>query len=89
MAIASALPTKRTPITSLTIAGIVSLTGSMLTSVVIPWFVLQTTNSAAKTGLTGVFATLPYIIGGIFGGTLVDRLGFKRMSVLADLERFL
>ena len=85
MAIASALPTKRTPITSLTIAGIVSLTGSMLTSVAIPWFVLQTTNSAAKTGLTGVFATLPYIIGGIFGGTLVDRLGFKRMSVLADL----
>ncbi len=85
MAIASALPTRRTPITSLTIAGIVSLTGSMLTSVAIPWFVLQTTNSAAKTGLTGVFATLPYIIGGIFGGTLVDRLGFKRMSVLADL----
>jgi len=80
-----AATTKRMPITSLTIAGIVSLTGSMLTSVAIPWFVLQTTNSATKTGLTGVFATLPYIIGGIFGGTLVDRLGFKRMSVLADL----
>jgi len=77
--------TNRTPITSLTIAGIVSLTGSMLTSVAIPWFVLQTTNSAAKTGLTGVFATLPYIIGGVFGGTLVDRLGFKRTSILADI----
>ncbi|HEY8291364.1 MAG TPA: MFS transporter [Thermomicrobiales bacterium] len=85
MAIASVLPTRRTPITSLTIAGIISLTGSMLTSVAIPWFVLQTTNSAAKTGLTGVFTTLPYIIGGVFGGTLVDRLGFKRASILADL----
>ncbi|MGI8688617.1 MAG: MFS transporter [Thermomicrobiales bacterium] len=85
MVIAHAATTKRTPIASLTIAGIVSLTGSMLTSVAIPWFVLQTTNSATKTGLTGVFATLPYIIGGIFGGTLVDRLGFKRMSILADL----
>ncbi len=82
---AQAATTKRIPIASLTIAGIVSLTGSMLTSVAIPWFVLQTTNSATKTGLTGVFATLPYIIGGIFGGTLVDRLGFKRTSILADL----
>jgi len=85
MIITRAVPTERLPIASLTIAGIISLTGSMLTSVAIPWFVLQTTNSAAKTGLTGVFATLPFIIGGIFGGTLVDRLGFKRMSVLADL----
>jgi MFS family permease len=73
------------PIASLTIAGIISLTGSMLTSVAIPWFVLQTTNSAAKTGLTGIFTTLPYIFGGIFGGTLVDRLGFRRTSILADL----
>ena len=81
----NATATKRAPITSLTIAGIISLTGSMLTSVAIPWFVLQTTNSAAKTGLTGVFTTLPYIFGGVFGGTLVDRLGFKRMSVLADI----
>lgn len=85
MAITRARPTQRLPIVSLTIAGIISLTGSMLTSVAIPWFVLQTTNSAAKTGLTGVFATLPFIIGGVFGGTLVDRLGFKRTSVLADL----
>ena len=85
MIVTRAIPTERLPIASLTIAGIISLTGSMLTSVAIPWFVLQTTNSATKTGLTGVFATLPSIIGGIFGGTLVDRLGFKRMSVLADL----
>ena len=81
----NAIPAQRTPITALTLAGIISLTGSMLTSVAIPWFVLQTTNSAAKTGLTGVFTTLPYIFGGIFGGTLVDRLGFRRMSVLADI----
>jgi MFS family permease len=90
MAISSATTTsaasvKRIPITALTLAGIISLTGSMLTSVAIPWFVLQTTNSATKTGLTGVFTTLPYIFGGVFGGTLVDRLGFRRMSVLADL----
>src|SRR3954453_2912264 len=76
---------RRFPLISLTVAGVVSLTGSMLTNVAITWFVLQTTHSAAKTGLTGVFAALPFIVGGIFGGTLVDRLGFTRTSVLADL----
>lgn len=75
----------RTPIMALLIATTVSQIGSMLTLVAIPWFVLQTTGSAAKTGLTGVFEALPYIIAGVFGGTLVDRLGFKRMSVLADV----
>ncbi len=85
MVMTRAIPAQRLPIASLTVAGIVSLTGSMLTSVAIPWFVLQTTNSAAKTGLTGVFATLPFIVGGIFGGALVDRLGFKRTSILADI----
>jgi MFS family permease len=75
----------RTPIMALLIATTVSQIGSMLTLVAIPWFVLQTTGSAAKTGLTGVFEALPYIIAGVFGGTLVDRLGFKRMSVIADV----
>src|SRR5947209_5316139 len=85
MTITETIPARRLPITALTTAGIVSLTGSMLTNVAITWFVLQTTGSAAKTGLTGIFAMLPFIIGGVFGGALVDRLGFTRMSVLADL----
>jgi MFS family permease len=75
----------RLPLLALLGATTISQIGSMLTLVAIPWFVLQTTGSAAKTGLTGVFEALPYIIAGIFGGTLVDRLGFKRMSVLADV----
>jgi MFS family permease len=78
-------PHHRTPLLVLLGATTISQVGSMLTLVAIPWFVLQTTGSAAKTGLTGVFEALPYIIAGIFGGTLVDRFGFKRMSVLADV----
>ncbi len=79
-------PTRnRTPILALLAANTISQVGSMLTIVALPWFVLQTTGSAAKTGLTGVFAALPFIVAGIFGGALVDRLGFKRMSVLSDL----
>mgnify|MGYP001354396687 CR=1 FL=1 len=73
------------PILGLLTANTISQIGSMLTIVALPWFVLQTTGSAAKTGLTGVFEALPFIIAGLFGGALVDRLGFKRTSILADI----
>jgi MFS family permease len=66
-------------------ANAITTTGNKLTSVAIPWFVQDTTGSASKTGLAGFFAVLPMAIAGIFGGTLVDRLGFRRMSVLSDL----
>lgn len=78
-------PTNRTPITALLIANVISLLGSMLTLIALPWFVLQTTGSAAKTGITGGFVALPAFIVGVFGGTLVDRLGYKRSSVIADV----
>lgn len=78
-------PTNRTPITALLIANVISLLGSMLTLIALPWFVLQTTGSAAKTGITGGFVALPALIVGVFGGTLVDRLGYKQSSVIADV----
>jgi MFS family permease len=75
----------RGPVLALLGANIVSLVGSMLTIVALPWFVLITTGSAAKTGLTGAFEVLPMFVAGVFGGTLVDRLGYKRSSVIADV----
>jgi MFS family permease len=66
-------------------ANAVSLTGNVFTLIAIPWFVLQTTGSASQTGLTSAVAALPFIIAGLFGGTLVDRVGFRRMSVISDL----
>lgn len=77
-------PTSRTPITALLVANVISLLGSMLTLIALPWFVLQTTGSAAKTGITGGFVALPAFLVGVFGGTLVDRLGYKRSSVITD-----
>ena len=56
-----------------------------MAAVAIPWFVLQTTGSAAKTGISGFFSVLPVVLAGLLGGTLVDRLGFKRTSILADV----
>ncbi len=64
---------------------LVSLIGNTMTLVALPWFVLQETGSAGKTGLTGMAFALPAFLAGIFGGILVDRLGGRRMSVIADI----
>ena len=66
-------------------ASTVSNVGNNLTYIAIPWFVLITTGSAARTGITAVAGVLPLVLAGIFGGALVDRLGFKRVSILSDL----
>ena len=73
------------PIIALFIANAISLTGNIFSSIAIPWLVLQTTGSATQTGITGFFTILPIVLAGFFGGALIDRLGFKRTSILADL----
>ena len=73
------------PIYSLFIANAISLVGNVLSAIAIPWFVLQTTGSATRTGITGFFNVLPVVLAGFLGGTLVDRLGYKRTSIIADL----
>ena len=73
------------PIIALFTANGISLVGNVLTAIAIPWFVLQTTGSATKTGITGFFTVLPVVLAGFFGGTLVDRLGYKRTSIIADI----
>lgn len=46
------------PMIGLLAANTISQVGSMLTLIALPWFVLQTTGSAAKTELTDVFEAL-------------------------------
>ncbi len=73
------------PLYSLFTANAISLTGNVFTTIAVPWFVLQTTGSAAQTGITGFFTILPVVIAGFLGGTLIDRLGYKRTSIIADI----
>lgn len=76
---------KRLPLYTFLAANAISMIGNNLTMVAVPWFVLETTGSAAKTGLVGFFTALPAVLAAFFGGTLVDRLGYKRMSIISDL----
>ncbi len=73
------------PLAALYVANGVSLTGNVMALTAIPWFVLQTTGSASKTGTVAFFSFLPVVLASFLGGALIDRLGSKRMSILADV----
>ncbi|WSM85250.1 MFS transporter [Actinacidiphila glaucinigra] len=65
-------------------ANVVSISGNSLTVLAVPWFVLQTTGSAARAGLAAFCATLPVVVSALFGGPVIDRFGRRRSSVLSD-----
>jgi len=85
MQVRQSRPNNRIPLFALLAANAVSLTGNVFTMIAIPWFVLQTTGSASQTGLATAVAAVPFVIAGLFGGTIVDAVGFRRMSVISDL----
>jgi MFS family permease len=66
----------------------VALLGNSVTSVALPWFVLTTGGSAAEMGLVAFMGALPLVIGALFGGTIVDRLGYRRAGMLSDMLSF-
>jgi MFS family permease len=81
----STQPTTQLPIIAFFTGSAISYVGDMLTLLAIPWFVLQTTGSVVQTGITAFFSTLPAVFSAFFGSALVDRLGYKRTSVIGDI----
>jgi MFS family permease len=67
----------------------VSLTGTRVSMVALPWFVLSTTGSATRTGLTAFAEMAPYVLAKAFAGPLVDRVGPRPVSIGADLASVL
>jgi MFS family permease len=76
---------RRSPIAALLSANAISMTGNVLADVAIPWFVLQTTGSAAKTGLVLGVAGAGKVAAAALTGPVVDPLGLRRTSVATDL----
>jgi MFS family permease len=75
---------RRTPLTALLVANTVSFVGDILALLAIPWFVLQTTGSLTRTGLAAFCAAAGVAVSALGGSVAVDRLGYKRVSVLSD-----
>jgi MFS family permease len=68
-------------------AELVSLTGSSMTFVALPWFVLVTTGSTAKLGWVMAAQLIPVGLFGIPAGSLISRLGAKRTMLVSDAAR--
>lgn len=75
----------RAPVVLLEAANVASGTGNGIVMVVLPWLVLELTDSAAAAGLVAALSTLPalFIVPAI--GAAVDRFGRKPVSVISDL----
>ena len=76
---------RRLPLAALVGANAISLLGDVVAAVAIPWFVLVTTGSVARTGIAAFFTTLPLALGAFFGGAIADAVGPRRASVAGDL----
>lgn len=64
---------------------VVSVAGTRMSMVAIPWFVLITTGSVAVTGLVAFAESLPYVVVLGLGGPLVDRWGARHVAVGCDV----
>ncbi len=65
-------------------AEIVSTTGSQMTWLALPWFVLLTSGSATRMSLVVAAALIGVAVGAIPGGKLVARIGARRTMMLCD-----
>jgi MFS family permease len=69
---------------ALALATVLSIGGTRLSTIAIPWLVLTTTGSPVLTGLVGLAEMLPYVIAKALGGPLIDRIGARRIAIWAD-----
>ena len=63
----------------------IATVGLRVAAIAVPWFVLTTSGSAVQTGLVVAAELGPYVLAKAVGGPLVDRLGQRRVSIVADI----
>ncbi|MBB4761655.1 MFS transporter [Amorphoplanes digitatis] len=77
----------RRPRAAMYVAGGVSSFGTQMTMLALPWLVLESTGSAAKTGLVFAVQVLPLALLGFAGGNVLQRLGARRTMLAGDAAR--
>ena len=76
---------RRTPLYGWLTSEAVSITGTRVSMIALPWFVLTTTGSPGKTGLVALAEMLPMVLLKVLGGPIIDRVGPRRVSITCDL----
>ena len=77
----------RTAVGALVVAEIVSVLGTRMTYLALPWFVLVTTGSPGKMSLVLAAEILPMALLGIPSGSIVEKLGGRTTMLVADVAR--
>ncbi|MFO0654186.1 MAG: MFS transporter [Polyangia bacterium] len=62
----------------------VSLLGSMLSYVALPYALFQKTHDPKLLGLLGVIQLVPSVVGGLFGGALADSVDRRRLLLFTE-----
>jgi MFS family permease len=73
------------PLVAVASAVVLSVGGTRLSVIAIPWLVLTLTGSPVLTGLVGFAELLPYVLAKALAGPLIDRIGAKRVAVWGDI----
>ena len=75
----------RRPFAALALAEALSLVGTRLSMVALPWLVLDLTGDPFATGLTAFAEMAPYVLAKGLGGPAIDRFGARRVAIAGDL----
>ena len=77
--------THKTTLPLFVAAEALSLFGNAAISIVLPWLVLSRTGDPSVAGLVAAVAAVPSILATLVGGWLIDHVGQRRMSIIADI----
>lgn len=75
----------RTPLRGWLVSEAISLTGTRVSMIALPWFALTTTDSPTRTGLVALAEMLPLVVLKVLSGPVIDRVGARRVSIACDL----
>jgi MFS family permease len=76
-----------TGVRALVLAESVSMAGSQMTYIVLPWFVLTTTGSPARTSIVVAAEMAPVALFGLASGAATTRIGARRTMLVCDAAR--
>ena len=87
MITSAATDVKKTAVSALVAAETISVLGTRMTYLALPWFVLVTTGSPGKMSLVLAAEILPMAVLGIPSGVVVQRLGSRTTMLVSDFAR--
>ncbi|MFL6061260.1 MAG: MFS transporter [Marmoricola sp.] len=79
----------RLPFVGYLTAQAISVTGTRVSGIAVPWFVLTTTGSATRTGIVAFAEMAPLVTLQALMGPIADRIGTRRVAITCDLASVL